>query len=268
MQRSTEAAQLFSALAAAQGEIESATKDQLNPHFGKSYADLASVREVSRLPLSKNGLCIIQSPAVDGVNVVIETLLAHKSGEWVSNDLRMLSQGNTPQAIGSAITYGRRYAMMSILGIAPAEDDDGNAASGRAQIPPPASTSGVRPPPKPAPVAAKNPSLSAPGKATPPAAPAGAQGGTSSGGPTVQTTAAPTPATTLPPQITTSAPAASPAPGEVSDDGLLDFARAIRDAKTLAELDGLVTRFKGMTEPQRAELRPLYLARLNELNAK
>jgi hypothetical protein len=116
------------ALAKAQGEISGASKDSLNPHFKNKYADLAAVWDACREPLSKNGIAVIQPPCAQSATVTVTTLLAHASGEWIESDLTMTAQQNTPQGIGSCITYARRYALSSMAGIAP-EDDDGNAAS-------------------------------------------------------------------------------------------------------------------------------------------
>ena len=52
----------------------------------------------------------------------------HESGEWISGRLRVTPVKDDPQGLGSAITYGRRYGLAAIVGVAP-EDDDGNAAS-------------------------------------------------------------------------------------------------------------------------------------------
>ena len=121
---------LAKALAAAQSQIEGAKKDSENPFFRAAYADLASVWEACRTPLSNNGLAVIQT--VDGSPEVVwvTTTLAHSSGEWIRGTLRMKPVKADPQGIGSAITYARRYALAAIVGVAP-EDDDGNAASGK-----------------------------------------------------------------------------------------------------------------------------------------
>src|SRR5690606_11085019 len=81
-----------------------------------------------RAPLSKHGTAVLQPPCAQGPTVTVTTWLAHKSGEWIQSDLTMTAAQNTPQGIGSCITYARRYALQSMVGIAP-EDDDGNAAS-------------------------------------------------------------------------------------------------------------------------------------------
>lgn len=131
-QCSASLAALAAALAKAQGEMDAAAKDSINPHFKSKYADLASVWDACREPLSKNGLAVLQPVSADGPNVTITTILAHSSGEWISESLTMTAQQNTPQGVGSAITYGRRYGLSSMVGIAP-DDDDGNAASAGGQ---------------------------------------------------------------------------------------------------------------------------------------
>lgn len=130
--RSASIAALAAALAKAQGEMEGAAKGNINPHFKSKYADLASVWDACREPLSKHGLSILQPVKADGPQVTVTTILAHSSGEWIEESLTMTAQQNTPQGVGSAITYGRRYGLASMVGIAP-EDDDGNAASGQGQ---------------------------------------------------------------------------------------------------------------------------------------
>ena len=130
MNRSDEISELFSALSLAQGEIEGARKDSTNPHFKSRYADLASVRDALREPFAKHGLALIQLPrAGDGI-VEVETILSHKSGQFISETLSCPLATMTAQTIGSAITYLRRYSAMAMAGVAP-EDDDGNSASER-----------------------------------------------------------------------------------------------------------------------------------------
>lgn len=128
--RSASIAQLATALAKAQGEMEGAAKDSTNPHFKSKYADLASVWEACRKPLAKHELAILQPVTADGQHVTVTTILAHSSGEWISEALTMVAAQNTPQAVGSTITYGRRYGLSAMVGIAP-EDDDGEAGTAR-----------------------------------------------------------------------------------------------------------------------------------------
>ena len=121
-------AELFTALAEAQGAIGNAEKNAENPHYKKSYADLASATNASRQHLAKNGLSVIQSSAQCGEEWVLTTFIAHKAGGWMRSNTPLLIGKKDMQGLGSAITYARRYALMSMLNIA-AEDDDGNLAS-------------------------------------------------------------------------------------------------------------------------------------------
>lgn len=134
MKRSDSIAQLAAALSKAQGEMHGAIKDSTNPHFKSSYADLASVWDAVRYPLSKNKLSVIQTATTTDKCVSIETVLAHESGEWIGDILSIPVAKWDAQGIGSAITYGRRYSLMSIAGIAP-DDDDGNDAARQDQRP-------------------------------------------------------------------------------------------------------------------------------------
>lgn len=122
-------AELADALSKAQGEMDGAKKDAVNPHFRSKYADLESVWDACREPLSKHGLSVLQPVSGSGKQVCVTTMLTHKSGQWIASDLYLTAVQDNPQAVGSAITYGRRYGLSSMVGIAP-EDDDGNAGSG------------------------------------------------------------------------------------------------------------------------------------------
>jgi len=121
--------ELAAALAKAQGDMSAASKDNINPHFKSKYADLSSVWDACREALSKNELSIVQIPESNGAEVSVTTILLHSSGQFIQGKLTMMSQKNTPQAQGSCVTYARRYALSSFVGIAPDDDDDANAAS-------------------------------------------------------------------------------------------------------------------------------------------
>jgi hypothetical protein len=129
MMQSENINELVTALAKAQGEIQPAAKDSTNPHFKSRYADLSSVWDACRLPLSKNGLAVMQTTAVVNDKLTVVTTLAHSSGQWMRSELPVLVANNNPQALGSALTYMRRYALSAIVGVAPGDDDDGNAAA-------------------------------------------------------------------------------------------------------------------------------------------
>jgi len=135
MKMSETIAELATALSKAQGQIEDATKDGLNPAFRSKYADLAAVRAVIREPLAVNDLAIMQFPRTRQGFVEVETMLIHKTGEFVSETLELPVSKFDAHGIGSGITYGRRYGLMSVLCLA-AVDDDGNAATEKAPAPP------------------------------------------------------------------------------------------------------------------------------------
>lgn len=119
---------LARALAKAQGEVENANKNAINPHFKNHYADLAEIINTVRPVLNKHGLSVVQIPGFgDGV-VTVDTMLLHESGEWLRGTSGSPAQKQDPQGVGSAITYLRRYSLAALCGIAQ-EDDDGQAAS-------------------------------------------------------------------------------------------------------------------------------------------
>ncbi len=121
-------AELAAALAKAQGIMKAATYNRMNPHFKNKYADLAAVWDAIRDPLSKNGLSITQTiEPINGAGTYLRTTLRHASGQWVSS-MYPLPEGAKPQEMGSALTYGRRYSLSSLVGIAADEDDDANEA--------------------------------------------------------------------------------------------------------------------------------------------
>ena len=134
MNHSEEIGELAKALATAQGEIKNAPKDQSNPFFKSKYTDLAGIVDACRAPLAKNGLAVIQGSVTPmdqngepiGHMVQLETMIIHSSGQWISSVISMTPSKFDPQGIGSCITYARRYALASMVGVAP-EDDDGNA---------------------------------------------------------------------------------------------------------------------------------------------
>jgi hypothetical protein len=122
---------LFAALAQAQGEMSGAAKDRQNPHFKAMYATMASVVDAIRGPLSRAGIAYIQHVSTAGRVVTVETVLLHGSGETLRcGSLVAEAKDPGPQAIGSVLTYLRRYSLMAAVGIAP-EDDDGEEGTGR-----------------------------------------------------------------------------------------------------------------------------------------
>ena len=132
MKTSDNIGEIAGALAAAQAQMGAALKDSTNPHFKSRYADLASVVEATRPHLAAHGIAIVQMAETlkDTGEVVVTTALLHKSGQIIAGRLSATCKDLSPQPVGSAITYLRRYGLMAIAGIAP-DDDDGEAAMGR-----------------------------------------------------------------------------------------------------------------------------------------
>jgi len=131
--------EFFKAMAAAQADMGPVFKDAANPAFRSKYASLAAVCEAVLPAMNKHGLTVIQAPGTANGEVTIETIIGHASGTMMRTSLALKPAKPDPQGVGSAITYGRRYALLSLAGVAP-EDDDGNAAS--------ASTAPARQPPQ------------------------------------------------------------------------------------------------------------------------
>jgi len=130
MNKSESIKELATALNKAQAEMGGATKDAANPFFKSKYADLSAVVKAVKDAFATNGLSYTQFPIEDGGRIGVETILMHVSGEWLSNSFTVALSKQDAQGAGSAITYCRRYALQAIAGI-PAEDDDGNKASGK-----------------------------------------------------------------------------------------------------------------------------------------
>ena len=133
MNKSDDIKELALALSKTQSILKGALKDSNNPFFKSKYADLASCWDACREPLAANGLSVVQMPCNDTPDsVALETILMHTSGQWISSVFSMPVSKHDAQAVGSAITYARRYALAAVVGIAP-EDDDGNLASGKSE---------------------------------------------------------------------------------------------------------------------------------------
>ena len=136
--------ELNAALCKAQSEMGPARKGKVNPAFRSNYADLASVIEAVQ-PLHDHGLAYMQLVDTAGAVVTVQTVLLHISGQQMKCGLMTArAKDESAQAIGSALTYLRRYSLMTACGIASA-DDDGQGA-GRPSAPPQRSSPVVPPP--------------------------------------------------------------------------------------------------------------------------
>ena len=122
---------IAAALVKAQRAFGPALKTSANPHFRSRYADLATCVEAVISALNDNGIALIQQTFECDSGVIVETVFLHESGEELrSGRLHVPATKQDAQGYGSALTYARRYSLMTACGIAP-EDDDGNAASQR-----------------------------------------------------------------------------------------------------------------------------------------
>jgi hypothetical protein len=120
------------ALVAIQAEMTDAVKDSKNPFFKSKYADLNAVREAVLPAATKHKVAILQPVILlDSGKSVVRTTLVHESGETYSADTEVVcAKQNDPQAMGSAISYSRRYGLQSFFNVG-AVDDDGEAGMGR-----------------------------------------------------------------------------------------------------------------------------------------
>lgn len=120
--------ELFAAMAKAFATIEGATKDANNPHFKTKYADLGAVVNAIKPALVSNGLWFAQVNHEQSGGVCVETILCHSTGQQFSFGKLFVPAGKQDaQGYGSALTYARRYSLLTAFGVCP-EDDDGNAA--------------------------------------------------------------------------------------------------------------------------------------------
>ena len=117
---------VFTALAAAQGEMGPLVKGAVNPHFKSRYATLDDVVNAVRPPLNGNGICF-HFETLAGEMVAV---LTHGESETsIRCGVPLLVSKNDIQAFKSAATYAKRIGLESVTGIAPADDDDGQAAA-------------------------------------------------------------------------------------------------------------------------------------------
>src|SRR6202451_863359 len=137
MQRARESiGAIAAALARAQAEITNPEKSltaTIRAPFPREsdrtfrYASLASGLDIVRKALGKNEIATVQTTAIDETGLIrLTTVLAHASGEWVSSDWPVcpVSETAAPHRMGAALTYARRYALFTLVGIAGEDDLD------------------------------------------------------------------------------------------------------------------------------------------------
>lgn len=123
--RSGDVKELFGALAKAQGEMELANPNKMNPYFGVKYTDLRHIIRESRKPLTNHGLSVIQQIISNNEGQsILHTILAHESGQWIESTIRLSPAKNDIKTIESYTNFMKRLAYGSIVGIISEGDDD------------------------------------------------------------------------------------------------------------------------------------------------
>lgn len=138
MNTSPSIANLVAALSVAQSKFRPVTKDRnasiqskTGGSFRYAYADLATGIGAIKEALSANGLAVVQPARLGDGSIVVTTLLAHSSGEWISEEMSWPVAASDNRSIGSGITYARRHSLLAMVGAAATdEDDDAESARG------------------------------------------------------------------------------------------------------------------------------------------
>lgn len=135
---------LAKALLAAQKDMPGLQKNAINPHFKNKYISLDTLMESILPVLNKHGLVLMQEPTYDAPEATLTTtFILAETGESTSSEMMLCMAKNDPQGQGSAITYARRYSLMSALGLVADNDDDGEAGTAAAVSRKPARKVGV-----------------------------------------------------------------------------------------------------------------------------
>jgi hypothetical protein len=117
----------------AQSQMGHAKLDSRNPHFKSEYASLESVLDAVKPALNANGLILIEKVcSLDG-KLFVNTQIIHESGEFIESMTPIITERAGPQALGSGISYARRYSLEALCAIGSADDDGECAEKPRAQ---------------------------------------------------------------------------------------------------------------------------------------
>lgn len=123
---------IWAALLAAQSDFKPLRETGKNPHFRSQYATLSDIRAATCDALAKHGLIVTQAPVQTDGNISVVSRIVHvETGETIEDSCPVLGNVQDMQKLGSAITYARRYLLLSQLNLASSElDDDGGAQNG------------------------------------------------------------------------------------------------------------------------------------------
>lgn len=122
---------LYAALAAAQAEIRNPEKTRTadTGKYKYNYADIGDVLSAVLPVLSKHGLSVMQPTKIVDGSILLITRVAHKDGASIESEYPVCSLNGNHQAMGAAMTYARRYALTSLIGVAAVDDLDGEGAA-------------------------------------------------------------------------------------------------------------------------------------------
>lgn len=122
--------QLVIALSKAQAEFGPIEKDKTakinspKGNYSYDYADLATILTVVRPVLAKHGLAVFQPVSMNNGTVNVKTVVAHGSGQWIANEIGFKAGDGDPRSVAGVITYGRRYGLITMIGVAPSDEDN------------------------------------------------------------------------------------------------------------------------------------------------
>jgi hypothetical protein len=123
MRTSEKIAEIGAALAKAQAELRNPAKNRENPHFKSKYADLAEGLDVIRPVLAKHGIAFVQATEFENDMVILRTRLIH--GNQFLESSYPVSRLDKHQTMGASLTYAKRQALFSLVGVSGDDDDDG-----------------------------------------------------------------------------------------------------------------------------------------------
>ena len=132
MENNKDLKELINALVKTQLEIKPPIKDKINPRFKSGYSSLDAIYDACRLPLARNGLTLAHSVGYHENKLTLKTTLYHVSGGMIENFIPLYVENQHSQGFASALTYSRRYAVTSLLGLPSDDDDDGEEATRQA----------------------------------------------------------------------------------------------------------------------------------------